>query len=289
MNLPLVLVLGSNGQLGLSLKALSTHHPSYNFVFMDRQGLDINAPNCTKAIADMHPAIVINAAAYTAVDKAEVEIVEAMNANAYAMARIAKACHQCGAWLVHVSSDYVYHSSYGQPLTEKDETLPKNIYAITKLYGEKLALYFNPKTIVIRSSWIYSIYGNNFVKTMLRLGASKNQLNIVSDQHGAPTNAADLATAILNISDCVVNQADVGLHGIYNFANEGSTTWMDFAKAIFEIKGMDVEVLPITTEAYNAPALRPLWSVMDMSKIKSKFGLTIPEWRESLEKVLKVL
>jgi dTDP-4-dehydrorhamnose reductase len=223
------------------------------------------------------------------VDKAEVEVYEAMNANAYGVARVAKACRLCNAWLIHVSSDYVYHSVYGRPLSEADDTLPKNIYAISKLYGENFALYFNPKTIVVRSSWIYSIYGNNFVKTMLRLGATKNQLSIVSDQHGAPTNAIDLAAALLIISNTLVNHADESLQGIYNFANEGHTTWMDFAKAIFEIKGMAIDAQPTTTVAFNAPAPRPLWSIMDMTKIKSNFGLSIPEWRESLEKTLAVL
>jgi dTDP-4-dehydrorhamnose reductase len=289
MDLPTILVLGSNGQLGQSIKSLSSLHPAYNFVFMDRHGLDINDDTCTQAIVDMKPTIVINAAAYTAVDKAEVEVYEAMNANAYGVARVAKACRLCNAWLIHVSSDYVYHSVYGRPLSEADDTLPKNIYAISKLYGENFALYFNPKTIVVRSSWIYSIYGNNFVKTMLRLGATKNQLSIVSDQHGAPTNAIDLAAALLIISNTLVNHADESLQGIYNFANEGHTTWMDFAKAIFEIKGMAIDAQPTTTVAFNAPAPRPLWSIMDMTKIKSNFGLSIPEWRESLEKTLAVL
>lgn len=289
MNLPTILVLGSNGQLGQTLKSLASNHTRYNFIFKDRLGLDINDSSCIQTIIELQPSIVINTAAYTAVDKAEIEVFEAMNANAFAVARVAKACNLCNAWLIHISSDYVYHSIYGRPLTENDETLPKNIYALSKLYGEKYAQYFNPKTIVIRASWIYSIYGNNFVKTMLRLAATKNLLSIVADQHGAPTSAEDLSMALFTIADRIVHQNNTNLSGIYNFANEGSTTWMDFAKAIFEHKGMAIEVLPTTTAAYNAPALRPLWSVMDLAKIKVNFGLSIPTWRQSIEKALAVL
>ncbi len=284
-----VLVLGSQGQLGLELHSLSLRSKGFHFLFLDRTALDINDTQCGLKIKAMRPDVVINAAAYTAVDKAEQEILLAMQANAYAVARIAVACNEINALLIHISSDYVYHSGKSIPMDENVTTAPKNIYAISKLYGEKMATYFNAKTVVIRSSWIYSIYGNNFVKTMLKLAATKKSLKIVNDQFGAPTNAKDLADAILKIVTNLIDNPDQEAYGIYNYANEGYTTWMSFAQTIFASKELEVEVLPCTTKDYNAPALRPAWSVMQLDKIKNKFGLTIPHWKDSLTKMLKDL
>jgi dTDP-4-dehydrorhamnose reductase len=281
-----VLVLGSDGQLGQELEAAAKAYPQFHFLFLNRGTLDINGLDSGDKIIAHEADVVVNTAAYTAVDKSEGEPLAAFQTNAHAVARIAKACHEVDALLIHISTDYVYHGKQNKPMDEKEDVAPKNIYAISKLYGEKLALHFNKKTVVIRSSWIYSAFGNNFVKTMVKLGTSRKSLNVVSDQYGAPTNAADLSNAILNIVYQIVHDADFQSYGIYNYANEGYTTWLDFAKEIFSLKNLNVEVTPCTTKEFNAPALRPPWSVMSLDKIKNRFGLVIPHWRESLLKVM---
>ncbi len=284
-----ILVLGSNGQLGSELKELHNLFPDYKFIFADRSSIDISDNGSFDKIVSLQPNFVINAAAYTAVDKAETEVQEAMNINAFAVGFIAKACKQINAVLLHISSDYVYHGNYTMPMKENFETKPKNIYAISKLNGEKLAQQFNDKTIIIRASWIYSIFQNNFVKTMLKLSETRSELSIVHDQIGAPTNAKDLANAIMQIVDYIKINPSENVYGIYNYANEGTTNWMEFAAEIFRIKNRSVLLKGISTEAYNAPALRPKWSVMNLDKIKNTFKLQIPHWKESLEKMLSQL
>jgi dTDP-4-dehydrorhamnose reductase len=281
-----VLVLGCDGQLGKELQAQTHLFPEWHFIFTNRSTLDINEDGSIDKIITLKPDVVINAAAFTAVDKAELEINTCTIANTYAVGWIAKACKALNATFIHVSTDYVYHNNGNMPLKETDQTAPKNIYAVSKLNGEKLAMAFNPKTIIIRSSWIYSFYGNNFVKTMLKLAETRTELNVVYDQFGAPTNAADLASTILVITNKINKTPYDNIYGIYNYANEGITTWKAFAETIFEKTNKNIKVNPVTTEIFNAPALRPKWSVLNLSKIKSTFNLKIPHWTTSLAKML---
>lgn len=284
-----ILVTGADGQVGSEIRKVASSYNSYSFQFLNREGLDItDRAAVNQLFKKSKPDILINCAAYTAVDKAEEDQAKAILVNVDAAAILAEACKEHDCIMVHYSSDYVYHIGGNQPLVESDNNNPKGIYASTKLEGEQRVLDILEKSIVIRTSWVYSSFGNNFVKTMIRLGKERDKLNIVSDQIGTPTYAHDIAVATLEIIKQITS-ADFEDFGIYNFSNSGITNWADFAKKIFELENIECEVYPITTREFGAPADRPLWSVLSKEKIQQTFGLNIPNWEKSLQKCLMEL
>ena len=230
----------------------------------------------------------VNCAAYTAVDKAENEPEKAARINTQGAELLARACARNGVPLIHLSTDYVYHNQQNTPFREDDPVSPKSVYAHSKLAGDLAALQY-PFSMIIRTSWVYSEFGNNFVKTILRLGGERSDLNVVFDQIGTPTYAPDLAAAILSVIEKVENK-EVALHtigGIWHYSNEGVTSWYDFAKAIFDIRNIPCRVHPIETKDFPTPAQRPPFSLLNKAKIKTTFGLEIPYWRDSLLKCLR--
>jgi dTDP-4-dehydrorhamnose reductase len=278
-----ILVTGTTGQLGSELKVLAPSYSQLEWVFADRTLLDLSELNTiSKVLDEMQPQIIINCAAYTAVDKAETEIELADNLNHQAVAILAQWCHSNGCQLVHISTDYVFDGNSSIALKEDAATGPINIYGQTKLAGEQACLRENPNAIIIRTSWVYSKFGANFVKTMCRLMQDRDSLNVVNDQIGSPTYAADLAQAILSIVTHAHWQA-----GIYHYSNEGKISWYEFAMAIQEIGGFDCLITGIPTTDYPTPAKRPHYSLLDKSKIKNTFGVIIPDYLESLEKCMK--
>lgn len=279
-----ILVTGANGQLGSELRVLSKN-TSYEWVFTDWQELDLcDLDNLATAISKINPQIIINCAAHTAVDKAEseYELSDVLNHKAVAVMAQWSAANHCK--LIHISTDYVFDGNSAVALTEEAPTAPINVYGETKLAGEKACVQHNPDAIIIRTSWVYSSFGNNFVKTMSRLMQERDSLNVVNDQIGSPTYAADLAEAIITI----INHAD-WQSGIYHFSNEGEISWYEFALAIQEIGRFDCAVSGIPSSAYPTPAKRPAYSLLDKTKIKNAFGVLVPAYRESLEKCMELL
>jgi dTDP-4-dehydrorhamnose reductase len=278
-----ILVTGATGQLGSELKVLAPSYSQLEWVFADRTLLDLSELNTiSKVLDEIQPQMIINCAAYTAVDKAESETDLADVLNHQAVAVLAQWCHSNGCQLVHISTDYVFDGNSSTPLKEEAPTGPINVYGQTKLAGEQACLRENPNAIIIRTSWVYSKFGANFVKTMCRLMQERDSLNVVNDQIGSPTYAADLAQAILSIVTHAHWQA-----GIYHYSNEGKISWYEFAMAIQEIGGFDCLITGIPTTDYPTPAKRPHYSLLDKSKIKNTFGVIIPDFRESLEKCMK--
>lgn len=276
-----ILVTGGNGQLGNCLRELAVGSP-HKFIFTDVAELDItSAVAVCKMFAAEKPDWVINCAAYTAVDKAESEADLARLLNATAVGILADEAAKIGAGIVHISTDYVFKGDNPEPRIESDATEPQSVYGVTKLEGEHLAAR-NPKHIVIRTSWLYSIYGNNFVKTMRRLGAERPEVGVVADQWGSPTSAHDLAEAIL----VAIDKPE---YGIFHFSDEGITNWAIFAEQIMEISGLNCKVNHITTADYPTPAKRPEYSIMSKAKFAKTFGMNIPEWESSLERVIEML
>ena len=285
MAVPTILVTGSNGQLGSELKALAPLYPQYKFCFFSRAELAIeDAEELRRAFALLRPKYVINCAAYTAVDKAETEKELALQVNATAVGLLAKAAKEYGAKFVHVSTDYVFDGESETPLAEDHPVAPVNFYGETKLKGERLALEENADSLVIRTSWVYSYYGKNFVKTMLRLMAERESVGVVADQVGSPTYAADLANAILSIIESGKWQP-----GIYHFSNEGVISWAQFAQEIATLINSSCKVVFITTEQFPTPAKRPRYSVLDKSKIASVYGVRLIPWQESLKACIQKL
>jgi len=274
-----ILVTGANGQLGRELQVLATSFAALDFLFFDRAALSIADPDAINTFfARERPAYCINCAAYTAVDKAESEKESAYLINGDAVGYLAAACHNTGARLIHISTDYVFDGHSATPLKEGDPTGPVSVYGASKLEGERQALQHHPEgTLIIRTSWVYSEFGNNFVRTMIRLMKERPSINVVSDQVGSPTYAADLAAAILHIIN-----APSFIPGLYHYSNEGRISWYEFALAIREGIGSTCEVHPISTDQYPTPAKRPRFSLLDKSLIRSTYHLTIPEWRPSL-------
>jgi len=278
-----ILVTGSNGQLGSELKSLAKNS-SHHFDFTDVDELNI----CNEAEIDFYFSknkfdMVINCAAYTAVDLAEKEIDKALLINSTAPRLLAEKCRLTRAAIIHISTDFVFDGSNCRPYREEDPVAPVNVYGQTKYEGELRVLKENPRSLIIRTSWLYSTYGNNFVKTMIRLGQSRDELGVIFDQVGSPTYAADLAKAILKIAGQLERLPDGDEKwGIYHFSNEGVASWYDFAFEIFKMKKMKINLKPIRTRDYPTPARRPHFSVMDKSKIKSAFNLEILYWKESL-------
>ena len=282
-----ILVTGANGQLGNEMRVVSAAYNAYNFLFVAKQDLPVDNIDALKKYFEDHTIdYCVNCAAYTAVDKAETEPEKALVVNATAVGNLAAICEAHHTQFIHISTDYVFDGTAAVPYTEAYPVAPVNMYGATKLKGEELAQQNNPASIIIRTSWVYSSFGNNFVKTMLRLMKEREQLNVVSDQQGCPTYAADLAGAIMQIitSNKAVEQA-----GIYNYSNTGVINWYQFAEAIKELSGSKCMVHPIPSSSYPTPAKRPAYSVMDTAKIQHSFNIVIPLWKHSLQKCLSLI
>ena len=292
-----VLVTGANGQLGQAIQSISKNHKEIDFVFCSSSELDItNLENCQAVFSTHQPHFCINTAAYTAVDKAESEPAKAFDINANGAENLAITCKKFNTILIHISTDFVFDAYFSEGiayydrelrlplksnlgLTETDVPFPSGVYGLTKLQGEQAIQANLEKHFIIRTSWVYSQFGNNFMKTMLRLASERDRLSVVADQIGTPTNAVDLAEVLIKIIQSSNSQLSFG---IYNFSNEGQCSWYDFAKEIFHQKGIKIDLKPIPTSAYPTPAKRPAYSVLDKTKIKSTFGVEIKEWQTSL-------
>jgi dTDP-4-dehydrorhamnose reductase len=274
-----ILITGAQGQLGREFQALQESFPTYFFLFAGRNELQIaDEDSVKKYFADNKIDICINCAAYTAVDKAETETELAIAVNASAVGYLAKACKKHTAQFIHISTDYVFDGNANTPYKTDDKTNPVNFYGQTKLDGELNALKENPDSIIIRTAWVYSSFGNNFVKTMMRLMSERASIGVVNDQHGAPTYAADLANAVMHIIDKNNFEA-----GIYHYSNKGNISWCDFAKEIAVQINSTCIVNAIATSQFPTPAARPAYSVLDTQKIETVFNLEIPNWKESLQ------
>lgn len=278
MEKPCVIVTGANGQLGKEIRDLEADFPQFRFVFLGREDLPIHHTTLASNFFEAyHPAFCINCAAYTAVDKAEEDRDTAFQVNAQAVAGLAAVCKTFGTQFIHISTDYVFDGSSPVPYKEEDPTGPINIYGASKLEGEKLCMEENPSAMIIRTSWVYSIHGKNFVKTMMKLMQERTSLTVVNDQIGAPTYAADLANAILQI---ISGQTFVP--GIYHYSNQGRISWFDFASEIKRLLGASCELLPVPSTSFPTPAKRPSFSLLNTEKICTTYGITIPDWKKSL-------
>lgn len=281
-----ILVTGAGGQLGNQFRIMTAYYPQYHFLFTNKETLAIDHVDAVKKYFTQHTIdYCINCAAYTAVDKAETEKEKAFLINATAAGNLAAVCKTHNILLIHISTDYVFDGSGTKPYKETDAVKPINVYGQSKQKGEELVLQQDPSAIIIRTSWLYAALGNNFVKTMLRLMKEGESINVVNDQYGSPTYAADLAAAILEI---IGKHSSVHLHtSVFNYCNEGIISWYNFAVAIKEITQSTCIINAIPSTQYPTPAKRPHYSVLDTSLIKNTFGIIIPGWRKSLEKCLK--
>lgn len=276
-----VLVTGANGQVGQAFQFVAKNYPNINFHFCNSAALDItNLANCESVFNLIQPDFCINTAAYTAVDKAESEPEKAHLINVIGAKNIAATCAKFSTKLIHISTDFVFDGTKNQPYTETDLPNPIGVYGQTKLEGEIAIQEVVPAHFIIRTSWVYSEFGANFMKTMVRLATERTSLSVVNDQIGTPTNAVDLANAIMNI---ILNKTNNQKYGIYNFSNEGQCSWYDFAKKIIEINQIAVQITPIPTTQFPTPAKRPNYSVLDKEKIKQAFGITINDWQITLQ------
>lgn len=284
-----VLVTGANGQLGNCVRLRSSRCKDYSFIFTDVDTLDIcDAGAVMSAMKDNHVDYVINCAAYTAVDRAEDEEDICLKINRDAVENLARAAAEVGARVIHVSTDYVFDGTSCRPYVETDEPHPVSAYGRTKLAGEKALLKWCPDAVIVRTAWLYSEFGHNFVKTMLRLGSDHDELRVVFDQVGSPTYAGDLADAILSILE-KGEQTDGWKSGVYHFTDEGVCSWYDFTVKIMQLAKLPAKVLPIESKDYPAKAHRPHFSVLNKAKIKNSFGLVIPHWEQSLNCCLERL
>ena len=283
-----ILVTGSGGQLGMEIWKLSDLYPSYKFLFTTKEDLPIDDFKLVKNFFEKQQIDhCINCAAYTAVDKAESDKERAFLINADAAGNLASICKAHQAQFIHISTDYVFDGTSSLPYKEEDRICPVNVYGASKLRGEELVLNNNAAAIIIRTSWVYSSFGNNFVKTMLRLLSEKESINVVNDQYGCPTYAADLAEAIMTIVEEENNEHSPS--GIFNYCNEGIITWYEFANEIKKISKSKCAINPIPSSAYPVPAKRPQYSVLDTTKIKETFNVAIPNWKDSLYTCLSFL
>lgn len=280
-----ILVTGCNGQLGNEITDRQPQYPQIKWFNTDIAELDITDRDAIdKFIAENHIDGIINCAAYTAVDRAEDDVEKATLLNVTGPANLAAAIEQAGGWLIHISTDYVFDGNHCTPYTEDEPTNPMSVYGKTKQEAEVAVMQLCSHTMVIRTAWLYSEYGNNFVKTMIRLGREREQLKVVYDQIGTPTYAGDLADTILTIVNKGINP------GLYHFTDEGVISWYDFTKAIHELTGITTcEVLPIRSEEYPTKAHRPSFSVLDKQKIKATYSISIPYWRDSLQHCIHLL
>lgn len=279
-----ILITGSGGQLGLSLRSRVEDHPNHEFFFLDSKQLDITDTSSIKSsIQSFSPQFIINCAAYTAVDDAEDFPETAYQINVEGVSNLVEACKEHAIKLLHISTDYVFNGNENKSYTEQDETDPIGVYGTTKLQGEKIIKKSGISAIIIRTSWVFSEFGGNFVKTMLRLGKEKDSLNIVSDQYGCPTYAVDLAEVIIRI---IESNRDYSGCETYHFSNEGITNWFSFATKIFELSDVNCKAYPIDTKDYPTKANRPKYSVLDTKKIRNTYGLSIRNWEEALKEVI---
>lgn len=278
-----VLVTGANGQLGQALQKASQAVSEIRFVFTDSKMLDITNPeNCQNVFEELQPDFCINCAAYTAVDKAESEADLAHKINVIGVENLAENCKKHNTTLIHLSTDFVFDGVKLTPYSENNIPNPKNVYGQTKLEGEQAIQALLEKYYIIRTSWVYSEFGNNFYKTMLRLASERESLNVVNDQIGTPTNANCLAKVIIDIIQHSTSSIQPA-YGIYHFSNEGICSWYDFAKKIFELHNIPITLNPIPTSSYPTAAIRPKYSVLDKTKIKAIFGIQIKSWEEALK------
>jgi dTDP-4-dehydrorhamnose reductase len=280
-----VLVTGAGGQLGQSLQFIAANHPAIQFAFCDSSTLDItNLNNVKQLFKQFKPTFCINAAAYTAVDKAESEPEKAHLINVDGAKNLAVVCKECDTILLHISTDFVFDGTKNSPYIEEDIPNPTGVYGQTKLDGEKAIQETWEKHFIIRTSWVYSQFGNNFMKTMFRLASERDKLTVVNDQIGTPTNAVDLAEVLVNIIQSpITHHPSPNLFGIYNFSNEGQCSWYEFAKKIFELNNIKINLEPIPTTSFPTPAKRPAYSVLDKLKIKNALGVKVKHWEESLK------
>lgn len=280
-----ILVVGGNGQLGNCLRKIAENYNQYKFDFTDSDTLDITDESAVEEyFSDFKPDFCINASAYTAVDLAETEKEKAFAINAEGVGHLAEACKKNNTVLIHVSTDYVFDGDTNIPYSEDDFTNPIGVYGESKRKGEELALELNPKTVILRTSWLYSEFNKNFVKTMLNLFSQKDELNIVADQFGQPTNANDLAEAIMKII-----KTEPKTYGIFHFSNYPETTWFNFAEKIAEFSGSSIRLNPITTDQYPTPAKRPARSTMSLDKIEETYRIEPKHWENSLEECIEIL
>jgi dTDP-4-dehydrorhamnose reductase len=278
-----VVVTGANGQLGQSIQFIANNYPEIHFIFCDSATLDItNIDSCNLIFAKYKPDFCINAAAYTAVDRAETEPEKAFDVNVLGAKNLAEVCKTYDTVLLHVSTDFVFDGKKTTPYTEQDTPHPTGVYGQTKREGEQAIEQTWEKHYIVRTSWVYSQFGANFMKTMLRLANERASLSVVNDQIGTPTNAVNLATCLAQI--CLTHNPQPTTHnyGIYNYSNEGQCSWFEFAKAIFEKNNIKIQLHPIATSEYPTAANRPAYSVLDKSKIKKVFGIEVKNWEESL-------
>lgn len=289
-SLPHILVTGANGQLGKELRAIATSFPDFEFVFLSREDLPIHHfPLVRNFFHTLKPAYCINAAAYTAVDRAEQEKELAFQVNAEAVGVLAEVCREYSTHFIHISTDYVFNGKGNSPYLPDDPTDPQSVYGASKQKGEELAIKNNPDSIILRTSWVYSEFGKNFVKTMIQLMKERESISVVSDQIGSPTYAADLAEAMLNIIRQTERNKKNWHPGIYHFSNEGVLSWYDFAVAIRDHIGSNCKVQPIPTSAYPTPAARPAYSVLDKTSFVKGFGISLKPWNLSLKHCLDKL
>jgi dTDP-4-dehydrorhamnose reductase len=276
-----ILITGSNGQLGNEIRVLAGDYPDFDFIYTDIGELDISDPHIVEEFcAAAQPEVIINCAAYTAVDKAESDQQLAYLINTTAVENLSKSATVIGALMIHVSTDYVFDGRTWIPYTETDQTDPQSVYGLSKLAGEEAVRKYAVNGIILRTSWLYSTFGNNFVKTIIKYGIEREELNVVCDQIGTPTYARDLAKAILDIIPLAIGQSGTSL---YHYSNEGVASWYDFAHMIISFSEINCRVKPIQTKDYPVHAVRPPYSVLNKSKIKETFNISIPYWRQSVK------
>jgi dTDP-4-dehydrorhamnose reductase len=282
-----ILVTGANGQLGSEIKALSDGIGGFAVTFIDVEDLDLTDRDAVEAFfkAGSYD-YVINCAAYTAVDKAESDEDTAFKVNAAAVGLLGEVTAHYKTRIIHISTDYVFDGSANRPYTEDDEVNPVSAYGRSKLKGEELLQKNNPDSVIIRTAWLYSAFGNNFVKTMLRLGKERDELRVVFDQVGSPTHAADLAKAVVDIIQKTESGDKEFVTGIYHFSNEGVISWYDFAYHILDLAGVECKIIPVLSEEYPVPAPRPAYSVLNKEKIKDIYDIDVPYWYDSLKRML---
>lgn len=278
-----VVVFGGNSQLAQCLKKVEDFFPTLEIIYVSSKNASIVDVEALTSVFDKHqPQIIINCGAYTAVDLAEDEIEEATRINTDGPRNLAQLCEKHGASLIHISTDFVFEGNHARALTENDETNPLSVYGKTKLDGESEIINNASRYIILRTSWLYSEFGNNFVKTMLRLGKERESLGVVADQLGTPTYAVDLAKVILSIAS-----KEEPEYGVFHYSNEGVASWFDFAHAIFKIANLKLNLEPLSSSEFPTKAVRPAFSVLDKSKIKTQFSIQIPHWQDSLEDCLR--
>lgn len=282
---PVILVTGANGQLGKELKQLETAFPDFKFIFLSREDLPIHHFELVRNFfKGYQPQYLVNCAAYTAVDRAESEKEIAFQVNGESVGVLAAICKEYQTRFIHISTDYVFDGNAKLPYTPESPTHPQSVYGASKLQGEEQAALYNPESLVIRTSWVFSEFGKNFVKTIFRLLSEREDLYVVNDQLGSPTYAADLARAILDII-----ASGKWVPGIYHYCNEGATSWYDFAVAIREFTGSNCRIHPVSTAQYPTPAKRPAYSVLDTSKIRETYSIHPRNWKDSLAACLSRL